>query len=70
METVRHRLHGPVKTAPSSDQTRAGEWYRAISHYVAATFIGTFFPEFPLTTLNTATGYDCGLCSGFVLLLQ
>ena len=42
-------LHVPVKTAPSSDQTRARKRYRACSHYVAATFIGDFFPEFPTT---------------------
>jgi hypothetical protein len=42
------RLHVAVKTAPSSDQTRARQRYRALSHYVAATFIGDFFPPSPL----------------------
>ena len=41
-------LHVPVKTAPSTDQTRARKRYRACSHYVAATFIGDFFLEFLL----------------------
>ena len=42
------RLSVPVKTAPSSDQTRARQRYRAFSHYVAAAFIGAFFPPDPL----------------------
>ena len=43
------RLHVAVQTAPSSDQTRARQRYRALSHYVAATFIGAFFPVSPLS---------------------
>ena len=46
MEAV--SLHVPVKTASSSDQTRARNRYRAYSHYVAARFIGGFFPLDPL----------------------
>jgi hypothetical protein len=56
METV--RLHVAVKTAPSSDQTRAGEWYRAFSHYVAATFIGPFFPPDPLPLPQLTIGFN------------
>ena len=41
-------LRVPVKKPTSSDQTRARQRYRALSHYVAATFIG-FFPSLPLT---------------------
>ena len=43
------RLRVPVKTAPSSDQTRARKRYRPVHAYVAATFIGTFFSLYPLT---------------------
>ena len=47
METV--GLHDPVKTAPSSDRMRARQRYRGDSRYVAAAFIGAFFPPDPLT---------------------
>ena len=46
METV--GLHDPVKTAPSSDRMRACQRYRGDSRYVAAAFIGAFFPPDPL----------------------
>ena len=46
METV--GLHDPVKTAPSSDRMRARQRYRGDSRYVAAAFIGAFFPPTPL----------------------
>ena len=45
-------LHVAVKTAPSTDQTRARKRYRACSHYVATTFIGDFFPPDPLPQEN------------------
>ena len=38
----------PVKEPASSDCLRAHKRYRAAHAYVAATFIGTFFPELPL----------------------
>ena len=50
MET--ERLHDPVKTAPTSVQTRARQWSRQLAHYVAATFIGTVFPPSPLAKVG------------------
>ena len=53
MEKV--RLHVAVKTA----QTRAGEWYRAISHYVAADLHRNFFPIVPRNTVRRAVRQGC-----------
>jgi hypothetical protein len=57
------RQDGTVRVRPNA---RAGEWYRAISHYVAATFIGAFFLEFPLLqrgwvrySCNRLFAYSC-----------
>ena len=41
-------LHVVVYSAPTAVQTRARKRYRGGSHYVAATFIGAFFPVYPL----------------------
>ena len=66
METV--GLHDPVKTekcdlrrrrsAPSSDQMRARQRYRGDSRYVAAAFIGAFFPPDPLALRGTDTAHS------------
>ena len=44
----RDELHVVVYSASSSDQTRARKRYRPVHAYVAATFIGAFFPVYPL----------------------
>ena len=43
-------LYLPVYSAPTSDHRCAHKRYKELSQYVAATFIGAFFPKFPLHT--------------------
>ena len=50
-------LYLPVYSAPTSDHRCAHKRYRAISHYVAATFIGTFFPLTPRLIIISAELY-------------
>ena len=68
MET--DRLHVPVKTAPSSDRMRARQRYRAFSHYVAAAFIGPFFPPDPLPEVHSRPKTQDRTCFALHALLR